>query len=365
MHARAKHAEKTKSIDGHDWPLVSVIMPVRNEARFIRRSLMSVLAQDYPPDRLEVIVVDGMSDDGTPAIVEEVFAAFLDSCNLKHNLPKEIRQARYFTMKLLKNPSLIAPAALNIGLREAQGEIIIRVDGHCEIAPDYVLRCIKALDETGADCVGGLQRSEAITLKGRAIVLATSSRFGIGNARFRYEKRPQWADTVYLGAYRRKVFEHVGKFDEELVRNQDDEFNFRLIQHGGRIWLDPGIRSVYYSRSTFRGLWRQYFQYGFYKVRVIQKRRGIASWRHLVPGVFVSILGCSALVSVFTGQAVWFLSVATPYVLAALSASISSARKDWKVLPFLPVAYAILHLSYGSGFLLGLVYWGRRPISHK
>jgi len=146
-------------------------------------------------------------------------------------------------------------------------------------------------------------------------------------------------------------------FDEELVRNQDDEFNFRLIQAGGRIWLDPAIRSVYYSRATLRQLWRQYFQYGFYKVRVMQKRRGIGSWRHLVPGAFVVGLVVSMLLSLITRQPLWTISAIALYAAVNLLSSLWIGRRDVRVLPILPVAYATIHLSYGFGFLLGLWQW--------
>ena len=322
-------------------PLVTIIMPIRNEAAYIRRSLGAVLAQDYPPERMEVLVVDGMSVDGTREAVGELASTH-----------------PHISVRLLDNPARIVPAALNIGLRHARGKVIIRVDGHCEIAPDYVRRCVEVLQETGADNVGGLQRAVGETPVGRAVALATSSPFGVGNARFRYAKKPGRVDTVYLGAYRREVFDRVGLFDEELVRNQDDEFNFRLTQAGGRIWLDPSIRSVYYSRTSLRGLWRQYFQYGFYKVRVIQKRRAIPSWRHLVPSAFVLGLAGSVFLAVVTYQPLWAFSVALPYAVANSTAAIWTARYDWRTLALLPLAFATLHLAYGLGFLWGLWWWG-------
>jgi succinoglycan biosynthesis protein ExoA len=143
-----------------------------------------------------------------------------------------------------------------------------------------------------------------------------------------------------------------------LVGGEDDEFNFRLKQSGGRIWLDPSIRSVYYTRRGLRGFWRQYFRYGFCKVRVIQKRRGIPSWRHLVPGAFVLGLGGSVLLALLTHQPLWALSVALPYAVANGVASLWAARRDWKVLPLIPAAFVTLHLAYGLGFLWGLLWWG-------
>ena len=340
----------------HNLPLVSVIMPIRNEAGFIERSLGAVLAQDYPPDRLEVLVVDGMSDDTTREIVQRTIS---QGKRLADDNPISNSQRRA-TVSLLDNPSRIVPPAFNIGLRHAQGQIIVRVDGHCEVSPDYVRRCVQLLQETGADNVGGLQRAVGEGWIGQAIALATSSPFGVGNARFHYAKEPGWVDTVYLGAYRREVFERIGGFDEEMVRNQDGEFNFRLIQAGGKIWLDPSIRSIYYGRASLRGLRRQYFQYGFYRMRTIQKRGAVPAWRQLVPAVFVFVLLGSLLLALLTGQPLWMLSVAGPYAVANGLASLWTARRDWQVLPLSPLIFLTLHLAYGAGFIWGMWYWTRK-----
>jgi len=329
-------------------PFVTVIMPIRDEAAFIARSLGAVLAQDYPPDRLEVLVVDGMSGDGTREIVQQT---------LKH---ANLSTCQPANLELLDNPGRIVPTALNIGLRQARGEVIVRTDGHTEIAPDYVRQCVAVLERTGADNVGGKMTAVGQGRFGQAVSLATSSPFGVGGARFHYSDREEWVDTVYLGAWPRTVFERIGGFDEELVRNQDDEFNFRLTQAGGKIWLDPSIRSVYYSRATLRGLWKQYFQYGLYKVRVIQKRGAVPSWRHLVPAGFVLGLVGSILLALLTRQSCWLLGVVAPYALTNGIASLWTARRNWRTLPLLPLAFLILHLAYGCGFWLGLVRFGRR-----
>src|SRR5262249_4322481 len=230
-------------------PYVTILMPIRNEERFIARSLGPVLSQTYSPDRIEVIVIDGMSTDGTRSVV--------------HSMADEASrsEAHRSSVMILDNPSKTVPPALNIGVRRAKGDVIIRVDGHCEIPSDYVERCIEALDKTGADCVGGALVSCGETGTARAIAGAQSSPFGVGGATFRTgSKEGCDVDTLAFGAYRRDVFERLGLFDEEMVRNQDDEFNFRVRQSGGRIWLDPAINSRYYSRASLRGLWRQYFE---------------------------------------------------------------------------------------------------------
>lgn len=321
-------------------PFVTIIMPIRNEALYIEQSLTAVLQQDYPHDRMEVLIADGMSTDTTRTRIAQVSRAHPD-----------------VALTVLDNPGQIVPTGFNTALQYARGSVIIRVDGHCEIASDYVHRCVSVLNETEADNVGGLQWAKGTSWKSRAIALANRSPFGVGGARFHYATRSGWVDTVYLGAYRREVFDRIGGFDEELVRNQDDEFNFRLTQAGGKIWLDPSIRSVYYSRATLRSLWRQYFQYGFYKVRVIQKRGAVPAWRHLVPAVFVLGLVGSLVSGLVTRRPRLAGIVGGPYLAANLVASVHTARHDWPALPIIPLVFLILHLSYGLGFLYGIWYW--------
>ena len=323
---------------GVERPFVSVVMPIRNEARWIGRSLSSVLAQDWPAARMEILVVDGMSDDGTGSVVAEM---------LSHaGSPASAR--------LMENPGRIVSKALNKALDEAVGDVIVRVDGHCEIPPDYVSRCVQLLTEKGADNVGGRVVTVGDTVGSRAIASAMSSPFGVGGARFRYSNKPGWVDTVPFGAWPREVFDRIGRFDEELVRNQDDEFNFRLTQAGGKIWFDPSIRSVYRSRATLSSLWRQYFGYGLYKVRLIQKRGGVASWRHLVPPTFVVAIVASIVVSLVAWTPVPVLALAALYLAASIVAAVVAARKDLATLFVLPVCFATIHVAYGCGFWAGL-----------
>ncbi len=338
---------------------VSVVIPVRNESRYIERCLSAVMNQDCPSRLVEVLIVDGMSEDGTRDMIRSKLRAFRDGKFQSPSIGSQI----VGKVKVLDNPLRATPTALNIALQHASGDVVVRVDGHCRIPPDYVSRCVKVLQETGADCVGGLVEAVGETWTAQGIALAQNSVFGVGGVAFRTgRRRPGYVDTVAFGAYRRQVFDHVGRFDEEFLCNEDDEFNFRLIQAGGKIWLDPSIRSIYYSRAGLHSLWYQYFRYGFYKVLLIHKRRGVPSWRHLVPGAFVLALLGSLILTIFTRQAFWTLGITGPYLVASALASLWAVRSDPRTLPVLPLAFATMHLAYGLGFLVGLWRWMRsRP----
>jgi len=322
-------------------PFVTVIMPIRNEAAYIARSLGAVLAQDYPADRMEILVVDGMSEDGTRETVAGLQI---------RNSQSEIR--------ILDNPARIVPTALNIGLRHARGEVIVRVDGHCEIAPDYARRCVDLLRETGADNVGGMWITIGETFVARAIALAQSSPFGVGGVAYRVRRStPGYVDTVPFGAFRREVFGRIGGFDEALVRHQDYEFNCRLRAAGGKVYYSPTIRARYHSRSTFRRLAIQYFQYGFWKAYVTWRKPRALTWRHLAPISLVLVLAlgvpatfCLPVLLPFYG-ALWGV-----YALTCLGASLlACARGGWHYLPLLPLAFATIHLCWGAGFWWGIL----------
>lgn len=330
-----------KTLDSADFPFVSVIMPIRNEENFIEHSLGAVLRQDYPADRLEVIVMDGMSADRT---VEKVLSIANQS-----NVP----------VKTIKNTGQTAPFGLNLGINQSTGEIIVRVDGHTIIESDYVKECVAALQSSDAANVGGRMNAFAENIFGQAVALATGSPFGVGNARFHYSQKEEIVDTVYLGAWRREVFETVGLFNEELVRNQDDEFNYRLRAQGGKILLSPKIKSRYYNRSTWRSLWQQYYQYGFWKVRVMQLHPRQMSLRQFVPAIFALSLFVGGVLTLFNNIGIYFLvAVAGVYLLAALIFSVKiSIKKGYKFLLLLPICFLTLHLSYGTGFLIGLIYF--------
>ncbi len=326
-------------------PSVTVIMPIRNEADFLDRSLGAVLDQDYPPERLEVVIADGMSTDDTRAVIARLRAAH----------PR-------IAVTVVDNPSRIVPTGFNQALARSRGAVIVRVDGHTVIARAYVRECVAALGRSGADNVGGRMEAVGDGWFGRAAARATSSRFGVGGARFHYSNREEWVDTVYMGAWPRRVFDRIGLFDEEQVRDQDDEFNYRLLARGGKILLSPRIRSCYYNRSTPRSLWRQYFQYAYWKVRVMQKHPRQMRPRQFVPPLFVAGLVGALLLAPLSVVGVGLLGLtAGAYTAANLGASLAvGANGHWRELLLLPAAFATLHLAYGVGFLAGLArFWNR------
>ena len=325
-------------------PFVSVLMPVRNEAAFIARSVGAVLAQDYPSDRVEIMVADGRSTDSTRSVVRA----------LSQN------DAR---LRLVDNPAGIVATGLNCAMREARGEVIVRVDGHCEIAPDYVSRCVAHLGTGAIDGVGGPLETIGLTPRAAAIAAAMSSWFGVGGSAFRtIRDRSLLTDTVAFPGYTRAAMARAGDFDEELVRNQDDEYNYRLRKMGARILLAADVRARYYSRSTFASLWRQYLQYGYWKVRVMQKHPLQMQPRHFAPALFVAALGAAlVLAALFPAGRVLAAAMLAAYA-AATAAAVVLVRRQHAVQAWwlLPAAFATLHLSYGTGMLIGLVKFARR-----
>jgi succinoglycan biosynthesis protein ExoA len=325
-------------------PFVSLVMPIRNEGRFIRESLSRLLEQDYPGDRVEILIADGMSTDGTRETVKEFQRAD----------PR---------IRLIDNPGGIVSTGLNAALPQASGEIVIRVDGHCELDRSYVRRCVEHLRRPNLGAVGGPLTTVGQTPLASAIATAMSSRFGVGDSTFRVgTDTPVLVDTVAFPAYPRSILDQAGPFDEELVRNQDDEYSYRLREMGLGILLAPDVRAVYHSRSSLRSLWSQYFQYGYWKVRVMQKHPGQMRPRQFVPPLFVSALAIGGLAALVSGWGVVLLAaVLVPYALLNIAASfVCAARNTWGALPFLPLTFAVLHLSYGAGFLTGLAAFVHR-----
>lgn len=318
-------------------PAISIIVPCQNEENCIEACMRSILAQEPPTGGFEIIVADGMSIDKTRDILTR----------LAEEDPR---------LRVIDNPGRIVSTGLNMAIRVAQGRIIIRMDAHTEYAPDYVRQCQAVLRETGADNVGGPWVAKAKGFVGRAIAAAFQSPFSVGSPCAHdpgYEGR---LDTVYLGCWPREVFDRIGFFDEELIRNQDDEFNLRLTRAGGTIWQSPRIRSWYRPRESLGALFRQYVQYGYWKVRVIQKHKMPASVRHLVPAIFIFSLIMLPLMSLWWHPAAlgWLGLMGTYSMCNAAVSFLKAATQEWKLFPVLPLVFACYHFGYGYGFLRGI-----------
>lgn len=320
-----------------DLPFVSVIVAVRNEEGYIGRCLQALAAQDYPHELFETIVLDGGSRDATES--ETQLTA----------------EASGLTVFYAPNPKHTAATGFNLGLTLAHGDVVIKVDGHTRVAPDFISANVRVLQLSGADAVGGPIETQGYGPVGRAIALAMSSRFGVGGTAFRDAAAgEQWTDSVPYGAYRREVFERLGGLAEDIDRGEDDEFNYRLTQSGGRILLSPSIRSTYYCRSSYEELARQYWGYGLAKAKVLQRHPGRLHWRHLVPSALVAALAGGALLSGVSRRFGWLAALAaSAYGVASWLAASQVARDEPKEAPRVAAAYACMHLPAGAGMLLG------------
>ena len=321
-------------------PSVTVIVPCRNEAKWIAECMESIRHNDYPKERLEVLIVDGMSDDGTRPIVEDFSAG-------------------HPWLRMLDNPRRTTPAALNTGIAAAQGDVIIRMDAHSEYPANYIGKLVYWLEKSGADNVGGLwiMRPANNTPTARAITLGISTLFGAGNAHYRLGSAdPCWVDTVPYGCYRREVFDRIGLFDEELLRNQDNEFNLRLCKAGGSILLVPEVVAYYSPRDSLRKLWRTHFQFGYFTPLVVQKTGWNTTVRQWIPPMFVLTLLLSGLLSPWSApMAVLFAAIVVAYTIPLVMYSlVAMMRHGLQCGLLLPVVFILLHVARGCGVWKGL-----------
>jgi glycosyltransferase involved in cell wall biosynthesis len=332
-------------------PLVSIVIPCRNEREHIIPCLDSILAGDFPLDDLEILVIDGMSDDGTAGLVQR-------------------HAAIHRVVRLIYNPQRVVPSALNIGIRAARGEIILRMDAHVEYPSNYVSGLVRWLDRTGADNVGGccVTLPSTGTPMARAIAIGLSHGFGVGDSLFRLGvTEPRRVDTVPFGCFRKALFARMGLFDEELVRNQDDEFNLRLIRAGGTVLLVPGIVSYYRARTTLGRLARMFYQYGYFKPLVARKVGRVMTVRQLVPAGLVTCVALSGMLAPWVQAAqILFAIAVSSYLLAVVTCAGSiGVRHGIRVMLALLLVFPTLHWSYGFGFLRGILEFillGRHPI---
>jgi succinoglycan biosynthesis protein ExoA len=320
-------------------PKVSIIVPCYNEEATIRHLLDSILAQTYPREQMEVVIADGLSTDATRMLV----AAFQQE---HPDLP----------VKIVENSVRAIPSALNLAINNANGEIIVRLDAHSAPIPEYVARCVEALESGKGANVGGVWEIKpgAQTWVAESIAAAAAHPLGVGDAMYRLNAKAGAMDTVPFGSFRRSLIEKIGAFDETLLANEDYEFNARVRRSGGVVWLEPSIRSIYFARSTFGALARQYWRYGFWKWRMLVRYPSTLRWRQALPPLFVAaLLGLGVLSAWFVLARIVIALQIIFYLTVLLFAGLIAAIKKQKfTLVFgLPLAIATMHMSWGGGFL--------------
>ena len=312
-------------------PIVSLIVPCYNEEKTIRILLDAFLAQTYPLTQMEVVIADGLSSDGTRAEI----------ARFQEEHPE-------LAVKVIDNTAQIIPAALNAAIRASSGEFIIRMDAHSAPAPDYVERCVDALNAELGDNVGGVWdiRPSTEGWVAASIAAAAAHPLGVGDAAYRHATQAQIVDTVPFGAFRRELIEKIGFFDESLLANEDYEFNTRIRKSGGKIWLDPAIRTVYFARPTFGRLAKQYFNYGFWKWKMLRRYPRTLRWRQFLPPVFVLSLFFWLILGLFLPISFFILALELLFYFGILFIAAIKVNKLG-----LPIAILTMHIAWGSGFL--------------
>jgi glycosyltransferase involved in cell wall biosynthesis len=321
-------------------PAVTVIVPIRNEERFIEATVRALLEQDALPQSYEVLVVDGMSSDGTRSILQRLAAAD----------PR---------LKILDNPAGTVPSGLNIGIAAARGDVLIRVDGHTTVARDFIRANLDLMREhPEAWCVGGPIAHRGASRRGKAIAAAMSSSVGVGGASHRFEEYEGYAESTAFPAFHRWVFDKIGTFDERLIRNQDDELSYRITKAGGQIFISPRVKHDYFVRDSFKALFAQYMQYGYWKIEVMRKHRRVVAPRHLVPGAFVLSLplciGASLLLPLPLSVLPALPLMAYGALLTWLGARAAVDAQDPVVGIGAAIAAATMHVAYGLGTVAGM-----------
>jgi len=413
---------------------VSIIIPVKNEENYIERCLEQLVNQTYPTDKTEILVIDGMSTDRTREIVKKFVTkgrklevsgwrsetrgqgreVESERLEVKENKPQTSNLKHLPVIRLIDNPKGHRASALNIGIKEANGDVIMRIDARTVIAEDYIEKCVKTLIETGADNVGGMQkpiiklevggerleaketaprtsnlRPQAFCLKTQtltqtAIGMALSHPFGVGNAEFRLGRKSGFVDTVYLGCFRKEIFDKVGLFDEEAaVISEDADMNYRIRKAGGKVYFNKDIVAYYYPRDSFKDLWKLYFRYGGAKAGNLLKRGSLTAWRQFIPPSFLLSLVVLPILAITNSLFfyLWFM-ICSVYLGVDLVVSAAMALKSRTVstdkgevslslkerlflFPKLLSAFPIMHFSWAMGFWRRLLqrpkpgeYWG-------
>ena len=323
-------------------PRVTIAMPSYNEEHYIEACIRSVQAQDYPRELIEILIADGRSSDRTREILAEL----------------AVEDPR---IRVVDNPDRLQAPGLNRLVQEARGEIIVRMDVHCEYAPDYVRKCVEVLARTGADNVGGAQRAKARTAFQRALCAALESPLGVGGARYRSATAEGFVDTVFLGAFRRRVFETVGLWDPGAITNEDAELNQRIIAAGGKLFLSPEIKVHYFPRPSFKTLAQQYFKYGRGRARTLLKHGGFPTLRPLVP--FMLVMGGSAMVVLPPLWPVAPLAFAGYALACGIEAVRVGSHDGIAEVPTVAGIFPVLHVAHGIGFASGLLHY-LQPVSY-
>lgn len=315
-------------------PYVTIAMPCLNEEDYIEECIRCVQAQDYPRDRIEILVADGGSIDATREIL--------------HRMSKDDPR-----IHVVDNPDRIQSAGMNHMIKRSRGEVIVRMDVHAEYASDYVRKCVEVLEKTGAENVGGAQRARAKTWFQRALTAALDSPLAVGGAKYRSADNEGFVDTVFLGAFRRRVFEKVGLYDPRAVTNEDADINQRITSSGGKVFLSRDIVVHYYPRDSFKSLWRQYFKYGQGRARTLLKHGRFPSVRPAIPFLMVMTEGLLLLTSPLHPFSSWTLGA---YALATGAEAVRVGRKAGaSAIPIVWAIFPTLHVAHGVGFANGLV----------
>lgn len=321
-------------------PLVTIAMPCLNEEVHIEACIRSVQAQDYPRDRIEILVADGGSTDRTREIL----------AHLSEEDPR---------VRVIDNPARIQAAGMNELIKRSKGDVIVRMDVHCEYAKDYVSKAIEALERTGADNVGGAQRARGLSLFQRALSAALDSRLGVGGAAYRSAENEGFVDTVFLGAFRRRVFETVGLYDPKAITNEDAELNQRILAAGGKVFLSKDMVVHYFPRDSFSKLAKQYYKYGRGRARTLLKLGRFLSLRPALP--FLMVVGGAALLVTSPFQPLTPFAFGA-YALAAGAEAVRVGRKEgWGAVPIVWGIFPTMHASHGVGFAAGLLSYGLHP----
>jgi cellulose synthase/poly-beta-1,6-N-acetylglucosamine synthase-like glycosyltransferase len=324
-------------------PMCTVGIPCLDEEGYIEDCVRCVLAQDYPADRLEIIIADGGSKDATRAILDRLAAA-------------------HPQLRWIDNPGRIQAAAMNEIIGVARGEVLIRLDAHGEYAPSYIRKCIEVMARTGADNVGGAARPRAKSRFQRALCAALASPMGVGGAKFRREDSEGFVDTVFNGAFRLELFDRIGGYDPGAVVNEDAELNQRILAAGGRIYISREIEAYYYPRASYGALARQYFKYGVGRARTMLKHGGLPTVRPMIP--FAAVMSGATLLATSRWHRITLPALAAYGALAGVEAIRVGRREGPWAIPIVWTIFPVMHVAHGLGFAAGLWRFLRKPDWH-